>query len=500
MCYATKSTDGRSYTSAAKSKLGISASLIQKDLTKLHQSIATLPTIDALPDIMALYIPDINTILATQEPITVFWFRRDLRLIDNHALYQALKRHSNVLPLYIFDQQALHHVHPPKDPRATFIYQTLTQLQQTLQGLGTSLLVASGKPLAIFERLTAACNITAIYANEGYEPYAIERDSTIRAFAKSLSISFYTYKDHVLFGKDDILKQDGSPYVVYSPYMKAWKKAYDQAQPVPSFDTTPYAEKWCKITCPWPSLQDLGFIPTQLDIPNLKLDEALLHAYADERNDPTKRSTTCIGIHLHLGTISIRQVTKMAYRHSQAWLNQLIWRNFYTMILAHFPHVVHEPFRPAYRHILWRNNEEEFQTWCQGKTGYPMVDAGIRELNATGWMHNRVRMVVASFLTKLLLIDWRWGEAFFAKKLLDYDLAANNGNWQWVTGCGCDAAPYPRIFNPYLQAQRFDPQGTYISKWVPEQHTNAYPKPMVDYTYARQRAIKIYTKALQSQQ
>lgn len=422
----------------------------------------------------------------------VCWLRRDLRLNDQAALYHALKENKQVVCVFIFDTNILDKLEEKRDRRVEFIHQTLALLQQQLESLGSSLLVFAGNPLTIFQQLAPK----AVYTNHDYEPYARQRDAAVKDILEKKGIPFKTYKDQVLFEKDEVTMDDGKPYTVFTPYSRKWKATltpfYLKSYPTEKFFTSfrqmkPY---------PMPSLGDLGFEPAGLPFPERVIRQRLIAKYDQQRNFPAIEGTTKLSVHLRFGTVSIRQLARVARKHNETWLNELIWRDFYHMILWHFPQVEMKAFKPAYDTIVWRNNEAEFTAWCAGRTGYPIVDAGMRELNTTGFMHNRVRMIVASFLTKHLLIDWRWGEAYFAKKLLDFDLAANNGGWQWAAGSGCDAAPYFRVFNPTLQTEKFDPELKYIKRWVPEFGTNKYPKSIVDHSFARDRVLKVYKQAL----
>lgn len=434
--------------------------------------------------------PQLNTIV--DKSTVLFWLRRDLRLTDNAALYHALKENVNVLPVFIFDTEILDKLDDPADARVTFIHQSLAHLKAELEQHGSSLLVLHGNPIEIYKTLEPK----AVYTNHDYEPYARERDNTVHNLLHLKGVIFKTFKDQVIFEKDEVLKDDGHPYTVYTPYSKKWKALCN------NFYLKPYpVEKYLvnlKKTgpLPFPQLTDIGFKPASITFPERIIHTSVIANYHKTRDYPGVNGTSRLSVHLRFGTVSIRQLTRIAFSKNEKWLNELIWREFYHMILWHFPHVINKAFKPEYDRIPWRNDPDEFQAWCQGRTGYPIVDAGMRELNATGYMHNRVRMITASFLTKHLLIDWRWGEAYFAKKLLDFDLAANNGGWQWAAGSGCDAAPYFRIFNPILQTQKFDPQMVYIRKWVPELNTPEYPKPIVEHNFARERALKVYSEAL----
>ena len=431
-----------------------------------------------------------NEIL-TDQTTTLFWFRRDLRLEDNAGLYWALKENKSILPTFIFDTEILDKLDNKADKRVEFIHQNLTELKTKLEKLGSSLLVLHGNPIKIFKKLQPK----NVYTNHDYEPYARHRDVQVEKILTDKGIAFKTYKDQVIFDRDEVLKDDGTPYTVFTPYSKKWKAKlksfYVQRYPVEKY--LQHLKKVSSLSLP--SLNEIGFSKTGVGFPDRKIRLSIIEKYHDLRNFPSLQGTTRLSVHLRFGTISIRKLVQIAFKKNEVWLNELIWRDFYHMILWHFPHV-EKAFKPAYDKIEWRNNPEEFQAWCDGQTGYPIVDAGMRELNETGFMHNRVRMIVASFLTKHLLIDWRWGEAYFAKKLLDFDLAANNGGWQWASGSGCDAAPYFRVFNPFLQTEKFDPEFQYIKQWVPELNTKEYPKPIVSHNFARVRALSVYKEAL----
>jgi deoxyribodipyrimidine photo-lyase len=427
------------------------------------------------------------------EEVTLLWLRRDLRLADNTALYHALKDNNQVLPIFIFDTTILDKLSDRLDRRVEFIYEALKKLKQELEDIGASLCVMKGTPEEIFKVLRPK----NIYVNADYEPYAIERDNRVKKIFQSKAIAFHSFKDHVIFEKDEVLKSDGAPYTIFTPYSKKWKALFSETQPK-TYAAKEYVSKFIRtIPFEFPSLQEIGFEPTGTIFPERKIKTKTIENYHLTRNFPGQdHGTSRLSAHLRFGTISIRSIASLANQKNQTWLNELIWRDFYHSILWHFPHVEKKAFKPKYEKLEWRNDETEFGLWCEGKTGYPIVDAGMRELNTTGFMHNRVRMIVASFLTKHLLIDWRWGEAYFAKKLLDYDLAANNGGWQWAAGCGCDAAPYFRVFNPDLQTEKFDPDRKYIRKWIPELDSPIYPSPIVDHKVARERVLKVYKKAL----
>ncbi len=427
--------------------------------------------------------------------ISILWFRRDLRLDDNAALHHALQSDHLVLPIFIFDTAILDAL-PRNDARVEFLHQTLANINQQLKAKGTMLVVKHGKPIEVWKQLLEEYDVKALYANRDYEPYARERDKAVFEMLEAKGIPFKSYKDHVIFEKNEVVKDNGEPYVVYTPYSKLWlAKLTDkdlESYPSGLASSNYYQTAWQEPI----SLAQLGFKPSGLAFPGTTVTDGLLAKYQDKRNFPAEPGTSQLGLHFRFGTVSIREKARQAKANSATYLNELIWREFYQTILWHYPRVVKEAFRKEYDRIEWRNNEQEFERWCQGQTGYPLVDAGLRELNATGYMHNRVRMVVASFLTKHLLIDWRWGEAYFAEKLLDFDLASNNGGWQWAAGTGVDAAPYFRVFNPTLQQEKFDPNGKYVRKWVPEVNSPSYPKPMVEHALARDRALTTYKKAL----
>ncbi len=440
---------------------------------------------------------DIISKIPKNESITIFWFRRDLRLEDNHGLYCALKNHTAVLPLFIFDQNILSNLQNPLDARVNFIYSQIQQLKTDLEKIKSTLYVVYGQPKDIFIALSRRYKIKAVYTNHDYEPYARQRDQAIKKYFAEKNIPFLTYKDQVIFEKNEILKEDQTPYTIFTPYSKKWQQKLI-TDDWTCYPTLRYLKHCIKIPplplCP---IEQIGFQKNNTHtIAQKKIDLSIVKNYAQQRNLPAVLGTSLLGVHLRFGTISIRKITQLALKNSTVFLNQLIWRDFFMMILWHFPHVVNNAFKAKYDKIQWENNEDYFQAWCQGKTGYPIVDAGMNQLNQTGYMHNRVRMITASFLTKHLLIDWRWGEKYFAEKLLDYELASNNGGWQWAAGSGCDAAPYFRIFNPYLQTKKFDPQEKYIQMWCPNYKTKEYSKPIVEHKQARNRALNTYKNAL----
>lgn len=434
------------------------------------------------------------------QEVVIIWFRRDLRLADNAALYHALKCGQWVLPIFIFDKHILSKLEDKADKRVVFIHQVITAMQKKLAVLGSSLHVYYGYPEDIFKQLLKEYTIKAVYLNHDYDAYSIERDATVAALLHENNISVYPYKDQVIFEKNEVLKDDGKPYTVFTPYSRKWKLKfnpfYDKAYPTEKYFSNFIRTKTKQII----SLKEMGFEEMTADFPTSNINEAIIKEYKAKRDFPSLLGTSRLGVHLRFGTVSVREVARQTKSISETFLNELIWRDFYHMILWHFPHINEgKSFRKEYDFIEWQNNKEDFEKWCSGQTGYPIVDAGMRELNATGFMHNRVRMIVASFLTKHLLIDWRWGEAYFAKKLLDFDFAANNGGWQWAAGSGCDAAPYFRVFNPYLQTEKFDQSFAYIKKWVPEYGTSEYPAPIVAHEVARKRCLEVYAKTLKKE-
>lgn len=430
-------------------------------------------------------------------PVSIFWLRRDLRLEDNAGLYHALKEGAPVLPLFIFDTGILNKLSDKADKRVLFIHREISRLSEELKKYGSTLLIKTGNPVEVWKQLLKEYSIKSVFTNRDYEPYAIKRDNQIQDLLKHNRVPFFTYKDHVIFEKYEVLKDDGKPYTVFTPYSKKWLAKLVPYYYLP-YPVLKYASNFFKISpLPVPSLKSLGFSETEFQFPEKIIPGATIKNYADTRNFPALgKGTSKLGIHLRFGTLSIRQLLAFALKKNATYVNELIWREFYQMILFHFPNVVHQSFKPAYDNILWGNDEQKFAAWCEGRTGYPLVDAGMRELNATGYMHNRVRMVAASFLTKHLLIDWRWGEAYFAEKLLDFELASNNGGWQWASGSGTDAAPYFRIFNPQLQMEKFDPQLKYVKQWVPEYGTEAYTKPIVIHSASREKTLHAYKIAL----
>lgn len=431
--------------------------------------------------------------------VSIFWFRRDLRLDDNVGFLEALKGDRPVLPIFIFDTEILDKLHKD-DARVTFIYETLQKMRKELQeAQGSAIALYHGKPIAIFDDLATKYHIKCVYTNHDYEPYANERDEKIKILLDKNGIEFKTFKDQVIFEKDEIVKADGDPYVVYTPYKNKWKEHFDAEKQLTIYYTSQHLNNLVEHSrLPNLSLTDMGFKASSVKVPDYLVTPTLIENYENTRNFPAiENGTSRLGPHLRFGTVSVRKIMKKAISgKNEVFWSELIWREFFMQILWHFPYTKEKSFRPKYDRIEWRNNENEFEKWKNGQTGYALVDAGMRELNATGYMHNRVRMLVASFLCKHLLIDWRWGEAYFAEKLLDYDMSANVGNWQWAAGSGVDAAPYFRIFNPMTQVEKFDKQKEYINKWVPELQELAYPDKMVDHKMARERCLKRYKDAL----
>ena len=424
---------------------------------------------------------------------SIFWFRRDLRISDNHGLYRALRESSNVKPIFIFDKNILNKL-DKTDHRVEFILNVLNQINLDLKNLGKGIEIYYGTPEEIFSKLLNRYNIDTVYSNEDYEPYAIKRDNHISDLCEKHSVKFKQYTDHVLLHPSTIKKQDGKPYTIFTPFSKKWFEKYNSLAPV-NYPSENLLNNFVDFNLTVTKIQDLGFKPSQIELPNFIVDNTVINNYHLKRDFPSIKGTTKWSVHLRFGTISIRKTYELA--KNQTLKTELVWREFYQMIMLEFPYSLKDSFKPKYDKIEWLNNEKNFELWCKGMTGYPIVDAGMRELNATGHMHNRVRMVVASFLTKHLLIDWRWGEAYFAKMLFDFELASNVGGWQWAAGCGCDAAPYFRVFNPYTQQEKFDKNLAYIKKWIPEfDDPFTYPKPIVDHKFARTRAIEHYKSYL----
>jgi deoxyribodipyrimidine photo-lyase len=425
-----------------------------------------------------------------------FWYRRDLRIHDNHGLYQALTSGYPVRPIFIFDRCILDRLTNKQDARVHFIHTEIEALKSIFRSHNSDIEVYYGNPTDIWQNLIQQEGLRGIYTNEDYEPYALLRDQHLSELCSARGVRFQLFKDQVIFAKNEVVKDDGNPYTVFTPYMKKWKLRL-QHVPVKTFPSETVLDTLDSFQFDKnPSLTDMGFKPSTFDFPPKEIDQGRIKNYEQQRDIPSIIGTSRLSLHFRFGTLSIREKFLKGHSLSEKWINELIWREFYMQILWHFPHVVSKSFKPAYDRILWRNHPEDFEQWKQGKTGYPMVDAGMRELHATGFMHNRVRMVVASFLCKHLLIDWRWGESYFAEKLLDFELASNNGGWQWAAGSGVDAAPYFRVFNPQTQLEKFDPNFRYVKKWIPEYGSNAYPKPIVEHKMARERCLEVYKSAL----
>ena len=430
------------------------------------------------------------------DKVSIFWFRRDLRLHDNVALFNALKSGERVLPIFIFDTSILDKL-PKNDARVSFIIKELRSMNEHLKSFHASIDILHGKPIEVFESLIKKYQIGSVFTNQDYEPYAIRRDQEILKLLKSENISFNSFKDQVIFEKNEITKKDGNPYVVYTPYSKKWIEAYEQINHIHYSSEDLLSQLYTQSKAKELTLEELGFDETNTPIKNYIFNSRIINEYEETRNFPALDNTSKLGPHLRFGTVSVRQmVSRAEEQENKTFLKELIWREFFMQILWHFPHTHKDSFKPKYDRIIWRNNEDDFKKWCNGTTGYPMVDAGMRQLNNTGFMHNRVRMLVGSFLCKHLLIDWRWGEAYFAEKLHDYEMSSNVGNWQWVAGTGVDASPYFRIFNPTSQIKKFDKDFSYIRKWVPDFQELTYPSPMVDHKFARERCLKTYKEAL----
>ncbi|SFD12660.1 deoxyribodipyrimidine photo-lyase [Chitinophaga sp. CF118] len=428
--------------------------------------------------------------------VNLCWLRRDLRLLDQAALYHALKSDNPIVPVFVFDSDILNDLDDKHDRRVTFIHDRLEEMQEQLARLGSTMDVFYGTVENAFRHFTNEYDVKAVFTNIDYEPYATKRDAAIARMLKEKNITFHQYKDQVIFDRDEVLKDNGEPYTVFTPYSKKWKTLLKdfhlRPYPTEKYFRNFHKQKVKKI----PALRTIGFLAGERHFPSLRVKDSLIEKYDETRDYPALSGTSHLGLHLRFGTVSVREIADRAKHLNETFLGELIWRDFFQSILWHFPHVEHQSFRAEYDKIQWRNNEKEFQQWCDGETGYPIVDAGMREMNTTGFMHNRVRMITASFLTKHLLIDWRWGEAYFAKKLLDYDLAANNGNWQLAAGCGCDASPYFRVFNPVLLTEKFDKDFKYVRTWVPEFEELTYTKPIVVHEDAHKRVLEVYKKAL----
>jgi deoxyribodipyrimidine photo-lyase len=425
--------------------------------------------------------------------INIFWFRRDLRLDDNTALIKALESGLPVLTVFIFDTNIIDEL-PPDDPRISFIHETLFLINDKLKKSGSSIFIRKGDPKKIWNELIVSHEINSVYINKDYEPYAIQRDNVIEALLWSKQIALKRFKDQVIFEEREILKSDNKPYTIFTPYKRRWMKKLSDNLPMNMLSQSPAKKNYQKYIHQFPSLEELGFSKSSVKVK--PFDLSVIKEYDKYRDYPSADKTSYLGPHLRFGTVGIRKIVMDALDMNAVFLGELIWREFFMQILFNFPDVITGNFKPKYNNIEWKNNEEEFERWCNGETGYPLVDAGMRQLNTTGYMHNRVRMITAGFLCKHLLTDWRWGEAYFAQKLLDYELSSNNGNWQWAAGTGCDAAPYFRVFNPETQIQKFDRNKEYVRKWIEDYDRPGYPKLIVDHDFARKRAISAYKSAL----
>ncbi len=430
------------------------------------------------------------------EKINVFWFRRDLRLDDNRGLHEALRSGKPVLPIFIFDKNILGKLEDKTDKRLSFIHHYLDRIQVILGHYGSSIRILHAEPTEAFEELLELYEIDTVFTNTDYEPYARHRDGKVKKFLESKSVGFKSFKDQVIFEKEEIIKDNGSPYTVYTPYSKKWLATLGE-EDLLNYNISEFSGNFLRTAnFDFPSLEDLSFKKVEFTFPTSKVLDELISNYEQYRNFPFMNATTRLGVHLRFGTISIRRLVAHVRSLSTTYLKELVWREFFMMILWHFPETIDKAFKSKYDNITWRNDTRDFNSWCVGKTGFPIIDAGMRELNETGFMHNRVRMITASFLVKHLLINWRWGEAYFARKLLDFEQSSNVGNWQWVTGSGCDASPYFRIFNPITQQQKFDPEMEYCKKWLPEMGTSKYPDPITDHKMARERALSVYKEAI----
>ncbi|MDG2368397.1 MAG: deoxyribodipyrimidine photo-lyase [Flavobacteriaceae bacterium] len=430
-----------------------------------------------------------------KDNLVIFWFRRDLRLKDNAGLFHALNENDKVLPIFIYDKNTLDKLNK-SDHRVDFIEYSLKKLNDLLKKNNKSISIYYGKPAKVFSELTKKYNVTKVYSNKDYTPYSIKRDKKVEELLKVNNIDFNSYKDHVLFEKYEVVKDDNTPYKVYTPFSRKWLIKMSENK-IDFFNSEKYIHKFFNEKRRFLSLKEIGFEKSVLSPLNLNLSSDTINNYEKTRNFPYVNGTSKIGLHLRFGTISTREmIVKAEVSKNKTFLKELVWREFFQQILFHYPHTINKSFKPKYDRIEWLNNENQFKKWCSGQTGYPLVDAGMRELNQTGFMHNRVRMLVGSFLCKHLLIDWRWGEAYFAKKLYDYETASNVGNWQWVAGCGVDASPYFRIFNPHEQIKKFDKNLIYTKKWVPEFESDRYVEPIVIHKDARERCLLTYKKAL----
>jgi deoxyribodipyrimidine photo-lyase len=501
----------------------------------------------SLEAVMWRILPQMSNITAKNPAVpdtrpALVWLRRDLRLTDHAALYHALRHHTCVYVVFVFDRDILDPL-PRQDRRVEFIRESLVELDTGLRQHGGALMVLHGQPRACIPALARELDVSAIYSNRDYEPTAVLRDRDVAQTLAQDGIGFHCFKDQVIFECDEVLTQAGKPFTVFTPYKNAWLKKASLNDG--DFYVRPYpVEAYLSHLAPIahttrgkgiPTLSELGFEPTDLStigvIPGMRGGQERIEdfftridRYKDARDFPAIKGVSYLSVHLRFGTVSIRQLAGRAWREGSAgalgWLSELIWRDFYFAILHYFPHAIGHAFKPAFDAVSWDHHPDWHEAWCGGATGYPLVDAAQRQLLKTGWMHNRLRMVSASFYTKDLGLDWRHGEAWFAQWLLDFDLSANNGGWQWSASTGCDAQPWFRIFNPVTQSERFDPQGKFIRRYVPEltnvpdKYIHApwtmpaeiqancgvvigrdYPAPIVDHAEARQRTLARFKQA-----
>ncbi|MGM0506610.1 MAG: cryptochrome/photolyase family protein [Bacteroidota bacterium] len=430
------------------------------------------------------------------QPVHVHWFRRDLRLTDHRALQRAIRSGLPVLPLFVFDRNILNRLESRTDRRVHFIHQRLKNLKAQLRAVGSDLVIKTGSPVEVWRELLSEWEVASASVVRDYEPYARSRDREVWEILNREGIQLHGFKDQVIFETSEIVTKAGDPYKVFTPYARQWNRHLQESDLEPCrVDLSSFLKMEEQS---FPSLEELGFRPAD-DTPDTEprpLPVGIMKKYGQTRDLPGLQGTTRLGVHLRFGTISIRELVRMARQYSTTFLNELVWREFFQMVLWHHPESVDRAIRPEYDRIEWEENRDHFQAWCEGRTGYPMVDAGMRELNETGFMHNRARMVAAGFLCKHLLIDWRRGERYFASRLTDFELASNVGNWQWAAGSGHDAAPWFRIFNPVRQQERFDPKFHYIKQFLPDYGTPSYPEPIIEHATARKRALDRYRRAL----
>lgn len=424
---------------------------------------------------------------------TIFWFRRDLRLHDNVGLFYALSKSNTVYPIFIFDKDITNNLNKD-DYRLNFIKEQIKLMNKKLKKHECSINIFYGKPLDVFKNIISKTKIERVVFNKDYEPYAIKRDDTVKELMTKNNIEILSYKDHVIYEENEVVKKNGDPYVVYTPYSRKWISKFND-QEIVTYHSDEYLNNLKSLNKTL-KIYEIPFSSSLTPL-DLNFNEDIIKNYERDRNFPAINATSKLGVHLRFGTKSVRElVLRSNFCENKTFLKELIWREFFIQILWHFPHTVNKCFKEKYENVEWINDNENFIKWCEGNTGYPIVDAGMRELNSTGFMHNRVRMITASFLCKHLLIDWRKGEKYFASKLFDYEQASNVGNWQWVAGCGVDAAPYFRIFNPIEQLKKFDKQKNYVRKWVPEYDSESYVDPIIDHKYARERCLNAYKTGL----